>query len=128
MMVLMKVLIVEDDSFLVNAYRIKFERLGYETKIAIDGESALKILGEWVPDVVILDLVMPKMDGYEFLEKMRAKPEFLNIPVLVATNLGQPEDVDRARELGANNYVIKGNLSLSELVEKLEELIPKKIS
>ena len=121
----MKVLVVEDDSFLVNAYRIKFGRLGYETKMAVDGESALKILSEWTPDVVILDLVMPKMDGYEFLEKMRAVPEYKNIPVLVSTNLGQPEDVDRAKELGANNYVIKGNLSLSDLVNKLEELIPK---
>ena len=122
----MKVLVVEDDKFLVNAYRVKFEKMGYEIKIALDGVEALEVLGKWRPDVVILDLVMPKMDGYEFLEKMRAIPEYEKIPVLIASNLGQNEDLNKAKEMGANNYVIKGNLSLSELVIKLEELIPKK--
>lgn len=122
----MKVLVIEDDKFLVNAYRIKFEKIGYETRIAEDGVEALKILEEWSPEVVILDLVMPNMDGYEFLEKMRSVDRFKSIPVLISSNLGQPEDIDRATKLGANSYIIKGNLSLTELVAKLEELIPKK--
>lgn len=121
----MKILVVEDDNFLANAYRIKFADLGYEAKIAADGEAALKTLETWEPEVVVLDLVMPNMDGYEFLENMRAMSKYKNTPVLVSTNLGQPEDMDRAKKLGADNYVIKGNMSLSDLVKKLEELIPK---
>ena len=121
----MKVLVIEDDSFLVNAYRIKFGNIGYETKIALDGIEALKILEQWTPDVLILDIVMPNMDGYEFLEKLRANPKYKTIPVLISSNLGQPEDMEKANKLGASNYVVKGNLSLEELVNKLEELIPK---
>ena len=122
----MKVLVIEDDNFLVNAYRIKFGELGYETKIAKDGIEALEILKTWEPEIVVLDIVMPNMDGYEFLEKMRAMDKYKKTPVLIASNLGQPEDMTRARALGADNYVVKGNLSLAELVTKLEELIPKK--
>jgi CheY-like chemotaxis protein len=122
----MKVLVIEDDKFLVNAYRIKFEKLGYEIRIAGDGLEALKMLNEWEPEILILDLVMPNMDGYEFLEKLRAMDKYKSIPVLISSNLSQPEDKEKASKLGANNYVVKGNLSLTELVEKLEELIPKK--
>lgn len=122
----MKVLVIEDDKFLANAYRIKFEKIGYDAKIAGDGALAFDVLNEWRPDVIILDLVMPKMDGYDFLEKFRTLDKFSDIPVLISSNLGQPEDMEKARKLGVNNYVIKGNLSLADLVNKLEELIPKK--
>lgn len=121
----MKVLVIEDDNFLVNAYRVKFGNMGYDTRIALDGNEALKVLEEWEPEIVILDLVMPNMDGYEFLEKMRAIEKYKDTPVLISSNLGQPEDIERATKLGANSYVIKGNLSLSDLVKKIEELIPK---
>ncbi len=121
----MKVLVIEDDNFLVNAYRVKFGNMGYDTRIALDGNEALKVLEEWEPEIVILDLVMPNMDGYEFLEKMRAIEKYRDTPVLISSNLGQPEDIERATKLGANSYVIKGNLSLSDLVKKIEELIPK---
>ena len=108
----MKTLIVEDDSFLLSAYRLKLEGLGYEIKEALDGAEALKILEWWTPELVILDLMLPKMDGFDFLTKMKADDRWKNVPVLVASNLGQREDIDRAMALGAAGYVVKSDLSL----------------
>ncbi len=122
----MKALIVEDDSFLLSAYRLKLEGMGYEIKEALDGNEALSILGAWTPDVVILDLMLPNVDGFDFLAKMKAEDRWKNTPVLVASNLGQREDIDKAMVLGAAGYVVKSDLTLSELVEKINTLVPKK--
>ena len=122
----MKTLIVEDDSFLLSAYRLKLEGLGYEIKEALDGAEALKILEWWTPELVILDLMLPKMDGFDFLTKMKADHRWKNVPVLVASNLGQREDIDRAMALGAAGYVVKSDLSLEDLVTKINALLPKK--
>ncbi|KKT35330.1 MAG: hypothetical protein UW35_C0013G0020 [Candidatus Collierbacteria bacterium GW2011_GWF2_44_15] len=122
----MKTLIVEDDSFLLSAYRLKLEGLGYEIKEALDGAEALKILEWWTPELVILDLMLPKMDGFDFLTKMKADDRWKNVPVLVASNLGQREDIDRAMALGAAGYVVKSDLSLEDLVTKINALLPKK--
>ncbi len=122
----MKILVIEDDSFLLNAYRLKLTKLGHDIKMAMNGEEAKKVMEEWLPQAIVLDLMMPTMDGYDFLSEIRKIDRFKKVPVLVASNLGQPEDVERAMKLGADGYVIKENLSLSQLVEKLDELINKK--
>lgn len=120
---LIKVLVAEDDAFLANAYKIKLDRGGFETKIASDGSEALKMLDDWIPDVLILDLVMPRKDGYWVLAQMRSDDRFKTLPVLVASNLGQTEDIDRAMELGADDYIVKSELSLEDLVVKLKDLV-----
>lgn len=121
-----KVLVAEDDVFLANAYKIKLEKGEvFETRIAVDGNETYKMMIDWMPDVVILDLVMPRKDGYWVLEQMRADQRLAKIPVLVASNLGQTEDIDRAMNLGADDYIVKSDLSLEDLVAKLKNLVEK---
>ncbi len=119
-----KVLVAEDDVFLANAYKIKLDKGGdFEVRIASDGNETMKMLSDWVPEVVILDLIMPRKDGYFVLSQMRADDKFRSTPVLVASNLGQSEDIDRAMEMGANDYIVKSDLSLEDLVTKIKALV-----
>lgn len=117
----MKILIAEDDKFLANAYRLKLERLGHQVTIAVDGNDTLVEIEKNIPEIIILDLIMPNKDGFSTLEEIKVNPNYKNIPVLVASNLGQDEDIKRAKDLGAVDYVIKSNISLDDLVKKLEQ-------
>ena len=114
-----KILVVEDDSFLANAYRVKLDKAGFEIKLAGDGQEALELLAEFTPDLIVMDLVMPVMDGFTTLEKLKADETYKDIPVIVASNLGQKEDLDKGMSLGAVDYVIKSNLSMGDLIEKI---------
>ncbi len=118
-----KILIAEDDKFLANAYRVKLEKAGFELKIAADGVEAVEILKTFVPDAIMLDLVMPNKDGFATLEEIKKDPRLQKIPVLVASNLGQKEDIERAKKLGAGDYVVKSDLSMSDLVSKVNSLV-----
>ncbi len=115
----MKILIAEDDKFLVSAYKLKFEKEGEEVEVAFDGQEALEKLKSFKPDVVLLDLMMPKMDGFEVLEKLN-KEGTMSVPIIVASNLGQAEDVERAKKLGAIDYVVKSDIALDDLVAKVK--------
>ncbi len=115
----MKVLIAEDDKFLVSAYRLKFEKEGDQVEVALDGQEALEKLKTFKPDVVLLDLMMPKMDGFEFLEELK-KAGSCEAPIIVASNLSQAEDVERAKKLGAVDFVVKSDVALDELVAKVK--------
>lgn len=123
---MIKILVLEDDTFLLSAYKLKFEKLGYEMKSATSGSEGLEILKSWRPEVIILDLIMPDMDGYSFLKEVKADPKYKDIIVMVASNLGQKEDVDKATGMGADAFVVKGDLSLTELASKLDNLIKEK--
>ena len=121
-----KILIAEDDKFLANAYRVKLEKEGYETAIASNGEEVFQILKGGVPDLIILDLIMPKKDGFTTLREINAMDEYKNIPVIIASNLGQQEDIDRGMELGAKGYIIKSDMSMEGLVKQIGEIIAGK--
>jgi two-component system phosphate regulon response regulator PhoB/two-component system alkaline phosphatase synthesis response regulator PhoP len=118
-----KILIVEDDNFLSNAYRVKLTKAGYKIVLASDGQQAINTLESFIPDLILLDLVMPRMDGFAVLEKLKANELSAKIPVIVTSNLGQKEDIDRAINLGANSYVVKSDLSLDDLVKKIKAAI-----
>jgi len=118
-----KVLVVEDDQFLANAYKLKLSKSDFDVKIAGDGQEALKIMEEFTPEVVLLDLIMPNMDGFETLKAMKALDKLKSIPVIVASNLGQKEDLDRAMKLGANDFIIKSNVSIEDIIKKVNKLI-----
>ena len=118
-----KILVVEDDKFLANAYRVKLTKASYEVSLVSDGDEAVKALHEGNFDLVILDLIMPKKDGFAVLYEMRNNDAWKNIPVIVASNLGQKEDIDRAMKLGANDYIVKTDFSITNLVAKLQSLI-----
>lgn len=118
-----KILVVEDDNFLVSAYRAKLTKAGFIVEIATDGEEALAKLPAFQPDIVVLDVVMPRKDGFATLEEIKRQDAFKSIPVIIATNLGQKDEMERAHQLGAADFITKSNLSMSELVDKINSFL-----
>ncbi|OGH72639.1 MAG: hypothetical protein A2921_03510 [Candidatus Magasanikbacteria bacterium RIFCSPLOWO2_01_FULL_43_20b] len=117
------VLLVEDDAFLSNIYKTKFEMEGFKISIAENGEVGLSEVKKKKPDIILLDVLMPKMDGFAVLEKLKADEETKNIPVVLLTNLGQKDDVDKGFEMGAAGYLIKAHFKPSEVVDKVKEVL-----
>jgi DNA-binding response OmpR family regulator len=117
------VLVVEDDKFLANAYRVKCQNEDFNVLVASDGNEGLRILEETTPDVILLDLVMPNKDGFEFMTEVNKDPELKKIPILIASNLGQEEDLKKAMEMGAKDYVIKSDTPLEEILEKIRNYL-----
>lgn len=118
-----KVLIIEDDGFLASIYAQKLELEGFEVAFATNGEDGLKLAQKDKPDLMLLDLLMPQMDGFEVLEKVKADPATRDIKVLVLSNLGQKEDVDRCMKLGAVGYMIKAHSLPEETVKRIKEIL-----
>lgn len=118
-----KILVAEDDNFLANAYRVKLTKEGFEVLLVRDGAETIEGLKTFMPDLVILDLIMPVMDGFLVLEEIRKSEQWKTIPVIVASNLGQKEDTDRAMQLGATDFIVKSDLHLQDLVEKVNKLL-----
>jgi DNA-binding response OmpR family regulator len=117
------ILIVEDDKFLSSAYRIKFTKVGFTVHIAMDGQEAMNMLQTIRPDVILLDLVMPVKDGFTVLSEIQANEQYRTIPILITSNLSQKEDIDKAKGLGAKEFVIKSDVSMEELVKKVQTLL-----
>ena len=115
-----KILIAEDAKFLSSAYRVKLAKEGFEVKIAENGTDLLEQLKTYTPDLIILDLVMPNKDGFEVLKEIKANDKWKMIPVIIASNLGQKDDIDQGLALGANDYIVKTDLSLSGLIAKIK--------
>lgn len=118
-----KVLIVEDDSFIVDMYTTKLELEGFQVVSAEDGLRGLEVAKREKPTIILLDILMPKMDGFAYLEAAKKEPEIKDIPVLLLTNLGQKEDVQKGYELGAVGYLIKAHFMPSEVVEKIKQIL-----
>lgn len=121
-----KVLVVEDDRFLGSAYKAKLSKSGFDVQLATDGNEALEVLQTFVPDLILLDLVMPNRDGFSTLQAIRENKDLPQMPVIVASNLGQKEDFDKAMSLGATDFVIKSDVSLDELIAKIQKHLPAK--
>ena len=118
------ILIAEDDKFLGIAYRAKLSKAGFEVTLTTDGDELLAALhGGVKPELILLDLVMPKKDGFTTLAELKQEAKYKDIPVIVASNLGQKEDLDKAIGLGAVDYIIKSNLSMEGLLVKINETI-----
>ncbi|GAB4026691.1 MAG: hypothetical protein Fur0011_2910 [Candidatus Microgenomates bacterium] len=114
-----KILIAEDDMFIAQAYKTKLEAMGAEVKLAEDGTQVISILKSFEPDVIVLDLVMPKQDGYDTLKILRANDKYKKIKIVVATNLSQEEELKKAKEAGADVCLIKSDTG----VEKMAEIV-----
>ncbi|MBI5787055.1 MAG: response regulator [Candidatus Niyogibacteria bacterium] len=117
------VLIVEDDKFLRDLLSLKLKKEGFNVYEAVDGEDGLSKTRSEKPNVIILDLIIPVLDGFAFLETLKKDPSVGSIPVIVLSNLGQREDIDRAKSLGARDYMIKAQLTPIEVVERIKSVL-----
>ena len=117
------ILIVEDDKFLRELIAQKLIKEGYEASQAIDGEEGIKKIKEEKPDLVLLDLILPGIDGFEVLSRMKEQPTLTSIPVIILSNLGQKEDVEKGLKLGAVDYLIKAHFTPGEIIEKIRNTL-----
>jgi len=120
-----RVLVVEDDKFLRRAVEIRLKRAGYTVATACDGEEALAMVGPVAPDVVLLDLIMPRMQGFAVLDALKASPATANVPVIIMSNRGQDNDRCRAIEAGAVKYLIKAEISLDALTHEVDDTLTR---
>jgi DNA-binding response OmpR family regulator len=120
------VLLIEDDTFLSGMYVKKLTLEGFDVQLATDGEEGLRQAKAVEPDIVLLDIVLPKMDGFKVLEGIKKDPAAKHIPVILLTNLGQKDDVDKGLSLGAADYLIKAHFMPSEVVAKVKTIVSQK--
>jgi DNA-binding response OmpR family regulator len=120
-----KILIVEDDKFLRELISKKLKGEGFSVSEAVDGEAGLKQIKEIKPDLVLLDLILPSIDGFEVLSRVKEDPAIKSIPVIILSNLGQKEEVERGLKLGAYDYLIKAHFTPGEIIEKIRNILGK---
>lgn len=118
-----RILLVEDDAFLIRIYATKLELEGFDVLQAKDGEAGLEAAQKELPDIILLDILMPKLDGFQVLEALKKDAKTKKIPVVLLSNLGQKDDVERGRALGATDYLIKAHFVPSETVQKIKHIL-----
>ena len=116
-----KIVIAEDDEFFAKVFKDKLMQCGYEVELAMDGEEAIEIINSDPPTLIILDIMMPKKNGYEVLQEIKAAQETKDIPVVILSNLAHEEDVKKGMDLGAIEYIIKGDYSLNKVLEMIKK-------
>lgn len=119
-----KILIVEDDEFLRSLTAKRLEKEGYSLAIAVDGQAAIDQVQVEKPNLILLDLLLPGVNGFDALAKIRSLAGFETVPVVVFSNLGQKEDIEKAKGLGANDFMVKANFTLDDVVAKVKTYLP----
>jgi DNA-binding response OmpR family regulator len=117
----MKILLIEDDKFLRTVLERKLTKEGFEFISAVDGDEALEKIITYKPDIILLDIILPKKSGFLVLENIKKDPELKKVPVIIISNLGQEEDVKKGLSLGALEYFVKAKISLDDVVKKIKE-------
>ncbi len=120
------IFIIEDDKFLRELISRKLVSDGFKIKEAVDGEDGLRKLQEEKPDLILLDLILPGIDGFEVLEKIKEDPITSSIPVLILSNLGQRDEIEKGLKLGAVDFLVKAHFTPEEIVNKVKEVLLKK--
>ena len=118
-----KILVVEDEDFLLDLYQTKLIQEGYEVIIAENGVEGLEMAQQHLPNLILLDILMPRVDGYEMLKKVKADNKLRNIPVIIFSNLSQKEEIEKGLKLGAKDFIIKTSVTPAELVNKVKEYL-----
>jgi CheY-like chemotaxis protein len=118
-----RILLAEDDRILRKAGEVTLRRKGYVVIVAVDGEDALAKAHEHMPDLILLDVMMPKLQGFEVLERLQGDPATRHIPVIMLSNLGQESDVQAALERGARAYIVKSSVGPEQLAERVAEVL-----
>ena len=121
------ILMVEDDPFLRDLMRTKLSRENYEVSVAVDGNEGLQKIRSLAPDIVLLDIILPGLDGFRVLEMIRAdhSPKISKMPIILLSNLGQDSDISKGRQLGATDYLVKSSLTIDEIIKKIRDILPK---
>ncbi|PIQ79952.1 MAG: response regulator [Parcubacteria group bacterium CG_4_9_14_0_2_um_filter_41_8] len=119
----LKVLLVEDEEMLASMYNTKFTKEGLEVVVAVDGEDGVAKAQAGTFDIVLVDIIMPKLDGFAVLKQLREMPQYKDTPIIMLTNLGQEEDIEKGKKLGATDYMVKANFTPSQVLEKIKSLI-----
>ena len=117
------ILLIEDDHFLSSLLKARLEKEEFTVMQAFDGEEAVHMLKETIPSLIVLDLIMPKVTGFEVLQMISITPQLDKVPVIVLSNLAQDSDVEKVRQLGAVGYFVKVKMSIDDLVEKIKSLV-----
>ena len=117
------ILLVEDDPFLIDIYTTKLEQDGFLVKVAKNGQEAFKLLKKKIPDLLILDVVLPQVDGWNVLSEIKENKKWKKIPVVILSNLGQRAEVEKGLKLGAEKYLIKAHYTPSEVVEEIKKIL-----
>ncbi len=117
------ILLVEDDPFLIDIYTTKLKEVGFEVEVAKDGHRALKFLNQKKYELLVLDIVLPHIDGWEILGKIRKQEKFKDLLIIILSNLGQKQEVKKGLDLGATKYLIKAHYKPSEIVEEIKEIL-----
>ena len=120
-----KILIIEDDAFLKELAASKLTKEGYFVLTAQNSDEAFKVIEDGIPDFVLLDLLLPGTDGFGILKKIRENKKMASTPVIIFSNLSEDKDIKHAKELGANDFMIKSNFTLDELADKIKQMIGK---
>jgi DNA-binding response OmpR family regulator len=118
-----KILVVEDDHFLSSLMKARLEKEGFEVTQAFDGEEALNLIKEIHPDLMVLDLILPKVSGFEVMESISVDPGLTGIPVMILSNLAQDTDIQKTKHLGAVEYFVKVRVSIDDLVIKIKTVL-----
>lgn len=114
------ILIIEDDKFLRELIARKLTNEDFEVSEAVDGEEGIKKIKEEKPDLVLLDLILPGIDGFEVLSQTKKEPTLVSIPVIILSNLGQKDDVEKGLKMGAVDYLIKAHFTPGEIIDKIK--------
>ena len=120
-----KILLIEDDKFLGDLLMEHFRKGGLDFELAVDGEGGLEKIRTKAPDLIILDLVLPGIDGYEVLKRLKNDKDFAKIPVIILSNLGQKEEIERGLELGAEDFIVKAHFDLDKIMEKIDQVLAR---
>jgi len=118
-----KILVIEDDKFLRELISQKLIKENFEVSEAVDGEEGIKKINEEKPDLILLDLILPGIDGFEVLARMRKESTLSSIPVIILSNLGQKDDVEKGLKMGAADYLIKAHFTPGEIIEKIKAVL-----
>lgn len=118
-----KILIIDDDALMVRMYQTKLKSDGYEVATAADGKEGMEKIKKETPDLVLLDIMMPVMNGLELLKKLKADKETKNLPIVLLSNVGEEADINKGLEMGAVAYLVKASYTPKEVVQKIKEVL-----
>lgn len=121
-----KILLIDDEPALQNILKMKFEQEGYQFFGALSGKEGLAIVKKEKPDLILLDIIIPEVDGFEIFAKLKRIPEAKNSKVVILSNSGKDEDIERGKEMGAADYLVKTRFSLEEMMEKVRKYLKEK--